>query len=371
MERLVKKLYEQYVKQNERALLDFIFCGPRTQERLDHCLQHCDIEALGDAKTLMLSYVMLEKPDLVFSDHTGPRIKGLIDFYKFKNLRILAHCSKIGKALNEAGIPLLLFKGAAMKALRPRLPRPMGDADVLIPAERMAEALRLCKGLGYHDGRTGSPHAVDLYTKDDKNTVDLHRAVFESKQDLRTFHKNLFARARECRVFGVRALIPAREDLFFLALANLVRNLRGHTSPHGIFYALFDCPFLLASGDGHFDWEIVRADARDTGKELDLVFATRFVEVMTPGLLPELNRYFPLTGKAEDFYNQLLFNENHYMPLAEECRKILVVQLKNYPWHFGRKIARFLFLKQIRRSAALMRWYLKSKGHQGEWYACR
>jgi hypothetical protein len=363
MERLVKRLYEQYVGKNERALLDFIFCGPHTQARLDACLQNCDIEALGAHKTLMLSYVMQENPDLVFPGHAGPRVKGLIDFYRFKNLRILAHCSRIGRTLNEAGIPLLLFKGAAMKSLRPNLPRHMGDVDMLIPAKRMAEALRLCEGIGYYDGRTGAPHSVDLHTKGDRNTVDLHRAVFESKRDLGAFHKNLFARARERKAFGMRALIPAREDLFFLTLANLVRNLRGHTSPHSVFYALSDCQFLRASAAEPFDWEIVRADARETGREPDMTFAARFVEAMAPDLLSELTRQFPLTKEMAAFHDRLLFNEDHYMPLAEECRKILVVQLKNYPWHFGRKIAGFFFLKQIRRSAALTRWYLDS--HRG------
>jgi hypothetical protein len=361
MERLVKRLYGQYVRKDERALLDFIFCGPHTQERLDACLRDCDIEVLGAPKTLMLSYVMLKNPDLVFSDYAGPRIKGLIDFYRFRNLASLAHCTRVGKVLNEAGIPLLLFKGAAMKALRPNLPRPMSDVDILVPVERMKGAIRACEELGYFDKRTGSPHAVDFCTRDGKNVMDLHRAVFESKHNLEAFHKNLFGRAKECRVFGIKALLPAREDLFFLALTNLMRNLRGHTSPNSIFYALFDCRFLLATGGGSFDWEIVRANARDTGKAMDLTFAARFVEAMAPGLLPELGRHFPLTRKAGNFYYQLIFNEDHYMPLAEECRKILVVQLKNYPWHFGRKIVRFLFLKQIRRFPVCVRWYLSSR----------
>lgn len=38
--------------------------------------------------------------------------------------------------------------------------------------------------------------------------------------------KNLFKRSREENVFGVKTLIPSNEDMMFISLVNLARNLR-------------------------------------------------------------------------------------------------------------------------------------------------
>jgi glycosyltransferase involved in cell wall biosynthesis len=362
---VVAKLLRQYVTSQDRVLLDTVFAEKPTQAQLDECLRVCDIEVMGAHKSLMLSYLMREHPELKFSAYAAPRLQGLITFYRFANIRTLQHFSKIGKALNAAGIIPAIFKGAAMKLLRPELSRPMGDVDILLAPERLAEAARICESLGYRDAMTGSPHAVDIQTQEGEGAVDIHSALFNTDftggKVSPAFQRALLARAREGNAFGVRVLLPAHEDLFFIVLVNFMKNLREKTSLHGLFYALCDCRFLLADKPS-FDWGIVRENARLTGEGLQARMAVEFMNALVPGFIPEAKRALPLTREMENFCNRLIFDEDHFSSLLRDCRLIRVADLKNYPRHYGGMILKFLALKRLRRIPAFVRWYLRRHG---------
>jgi hypothetical protein len=248
-----------------------------------------------------------------------------------------------------------------MKALRPDLARPMGDVDILVRPEHMAATVKICERHGLHDARTGSAHAVDMHTADGKSAVDVHSAVIESAKDTSAFHKNLFSRARLVTAFGVRVFLPAHEDLYFLVLANLTKNLREKTSIHGLFYVLLDCRFLPADKPG-FDWSIVRDDAREAGVEFEVRLAAEFMNALVPGLVPDAERHFPLTDKMRDYCNRLIFDEEFLRERREACRAIRVVDLKNYPAHYGAMILKLLLLKKLRTFPAFVRWYLETHG---------
>jgi hypothetical protein len=361
MRSIVRKLLKEYVSERDRTLIDCVFAPVPTQEALDACLRVCDIEALGTHLSLMLSYLMHDHPELRFSEYVAPRLQGLIRFYRFANVETLARFAGIGKALNAAGIPLLLFKGAAMKALRPGLARPMGDVDILVRPEHLAATVRICEKFGLRDALTGSAHAVDMHTADGKSALDVHSAVIESAKDTSSFHRNLFSRARPVTAFGVRVLLPAHEDLYFLVLANLTKNLRGKTSIHGLFYALFDCRFLPGDKPG-FDWSLVRGDAREADVEFDVRLAAEFMNALAPGIVPDAGRHFPLTAKLEDYCNRLIFEDEYLRERREACRAIRVVDLKNYPAHYGAMIVKLLLLKKLRSFPAFVRWYLETRG---------
>ena len=358
LRRLVAKLYGTHLTARDQCLLDFRFAKAPTQAMLDGCLEECDIEAMGAYKSILLAYVRREHPELAFSDYAGPRIDGLIRFFHFANTKTLAHFSRIGKALNKAGIPILLFKGAAMRALRPELPRPMGDSDILIPSERIDEATRIGEGLGYLHCREESKHAVDFHTEAE-SAVDVHHSIFDPDRDYTAFHRGLFERARPATAFGVDVLLPSREDLCFLVMANLTKNLREHTTLHSIYFSLEDCAWLQK--DAPLDWDIVREDAMKSGHEVETSLAAAFMNAAVPGLFPEPEELFPELRGVEDFCNQVIFDEDYFLPRQRHCQSIRVVELKNEPWRHGSRILKFLLLKKLRGYPAFVRWYLAHK----------
>lgn len=358
LRRLVAKLYGTHLDARDQCLLDFRFAKAPTQAMLDACLEQCDIEAMGAKKSILLAYARREHPELVFSNYAGPRIDGLIRYFHFANTKTLAHFSRIGKALNKAGIPILLFKGAAMRALRSELPRPMGDADILIPAERIDEATRIGEGLGYLHTREESKHAVDFHTEAE-SAVDVHHSIFDPDRDYTAFHRGLFERAKPATVFGVDVLLPSREDLCFLVMANLTKNLREHTTLHSIYFSIEDCAWLQR--DRPLDWDIVREDAVLSGHEVETSLAAAFMNAAVPRLFPQPEELFPELRGIEDFCNLVIFDEDYFLPRQRHCQSIRVVELKNDPWRHGSRILKFLLLKKLRGVPAFVRWYLAHK----------
>ena len=363
---LVNKLYSKYVRGDDQEFLSFIFAKNPTQESLDHCLSVCDIEALGAGKCILLSYLIHNNPKLKLSKYAGPRINGLITYYRFANMKTLSHFSRIGKAYNAAGISMLLFKGGAMKVLRPELPRPMGDVDILIPANRIEEATRIGEGLGYLHYKEESKHAVDFHTETE-SAVDVHHSIFDPGKDLKQFHDGLFARATPRRAFGVDFLLPCHEDLCFLVMSNLTKNLREHTSLGNLYYALCDCQYLQKAPS--CDWGLVWPAAVACGRELEIRLAAEFMNAIVADTIPDLDRHFPASSAMEAFCNQVIFDEDYFLPRQKECQAIRVVELKRNPRKFGTFIAKFLLMKKLRNQPAFVRWYLKRKETQGTVHA--
>lgn len=356
---LINQFYNRDVSPHDQALLDLVFNPDPSQADVDACLAKADIEVLGADKALLLSYFFLEHPDLKPDDYTGPRLKGLIRYYHFRNTATLAHLSRIGKALNEAHIPFLLFKGGAMKVLRPDLPRPMGDTDILLPKGTLNRAVKICEDLGYQHIHGKPTHAVGMHT-DKEDAVDLHYHFFDEGRDQDQLERDVFRRAKLAKAFGCEFLLPCHEDLFFLVLNNFTKNLRERTTLGGLFYALCDCHYLLKSKPD-FSFEIVRQDASLGAKELETRFGAQFMDKVVPGLIPNLDQNLPFTDKVNEFCNLLIFDYNVYRPLRQICQAMRVAELRNYPMMNGKRILKFLVFDKLRRRPWFVSWYINKR----------
>ena len=233
--------YEVITKSDE-LLLNLIFSEKTTQENLDKFLNEWDIEVMGGHKALMLAYFMKLHPELKFTDYVAPRLKGLLQFLRFQNMRLISHYTKIGNELKRNGIEFLIFKGGCIKHLRPDFPRVMGDIDILVHEKDYIKAGKIVEQMGYDT--SWDIHSVDIHLKDSKEGImDIHKYIIMLSENEKAFIPDLFKRAKKENVFGIEALVPCNEDLLFISLVNMVRNLRNKTSYAGIPYTLFDCNF--------------------------------------------------------------------------------------------------------------------------------
>jgi hypothetical protein len=313
---------------------------------------------------------MYEHPELRFSDYAGPRIKGLISFYHFDNTRVLSHFSRIGKALNRAGIPILLFKGAAIKVLKPELSRPMADVDIFVPPGRFAQAMDICEKLGYRK-ESSSKYSGDLLDQDGKAMVDIHCRLFHYIKDGGEALDGPFSRrARPVEVFGVTLLMPAREDLFTILLLNLEKNLREWSSLHSLYFTLWDCRLLLSGG---FDWNIVRENARLINCGYQIRFAAAFMNTLVPGIVPQdmIEKHFPWTRRMEQNWERKMAKVQNRSVMervidqrAAACRRILLVDLKRRPRRILSMVVKLFLFRKLRDLPAFVRWYLESHGYE-------
>lgn len=358
---------EEFLTEQDKSLLSLAFSENPDQEDLDAFLANWDIEAAGGHKAIMMSYFMKMHPDLKFTNYEFPRLKGLLRFHRFANLKLMAHYTKLGKALNKEKIPLMILKGGAMKYLRPDLPRVMADIDILVPSEYFLATAQIAQGLGYlfDESEKAPEHSIDLFEPGSTaGTIDIHKYLLMPLDKGPLYNECLFSRAMKAKIFGVDSLIPCNEDLVFIALTNLSRNLMDHSSVKGILFNLFDCKYLIESKED-FDWNIVIENARLTSSVVQLHFAITFLNKIIPNILPSHvinNKEF--AKEIEEYSEDLLFNSIYFRNLQIYARTLRIKDIFKSFAHFKEYIRvkpRYALIKRLKHHKAVVHYILEQE----------
>ncbi len=355
--KLVDFYYARLVRENDQKLINIAFNKQLKQEELDVFLQDWDIEVAGSYKALLLSYVMKERPDLKFDVYAGPRLIGLLNYYRFKNLSLISHYTKIGKELNKKGIVPMILKGGAMKFLRPDLSRTMGDIDILVDStEAYKTACKTATNLGYE--YQNNDHSIDLHLPDSEEGIcDIHRSIEMGEHVTPEFIAKLFARAERKNIFGVESYLPSIEDMVFIALTNMAKNIRDKTSVTGILYTLFDVEYLKSLQD-NFDWSKVRANIEETNSYAVMYLAVKFINRLASDIVPEdLIENTKLEKCVKNALNKDVFYCKYIHDIKYKCKELrLKNSLKSWSDFKGWIRVKFphFFLKRIYKSQTLI-----------------
>jgi hypothetical protein len=261
----------------------------------------------------------------------------------------------------------MIFKGGAMKHIRPDLPRSMGDIDILIPNEiEFSKARTITRNLGYIEESVEN-HSIDFYTLNGKEgAVDIHLYIdLESDYD-KKFLKDLFTRATKEKTFGVQAFVPCFEDMLFLGIINLARNLNNQTSLHGILYYLFDFKFLIESKED-FNWNLVLQNIAKTKTHAQALLAMKFTNMIIPKMLPEsLLENYSINKKFLSHCNRIIFYHFYFKDFRQQCKELSIKNalknsqnMKNY---MTKKPKYFLLKRVIRKSDFLIKYFLILSG---------
>ncbi len=279
------RIVQETLTESDQLLLRLSLSDHPSQERLDAFLDGWELDTAPMREAVLLSYLLKMHPELHCPESIRPRLNGLLSYCRFQYLQLVGQFGTYCHALEAEGIRFLVMKGGAMKALRPDFPRWMGDIDLLVPEEDFRKAAQIAAQAGFT--LFHSIHSIDL-KKDGRNVLDVHQFVMMHTGKERLANPGFFARATPMRVFSVQAMMPSREDLLFMTLINLGRNLAGGASKDSILYSFFDVQFMLEPQEGRtFDWQIVRDVAKLTGSATLLVIAAQFLNAVIPGLVPE------------------------------------------------------------------------------------
>lgn len=335
--------YKKMVTDSDKKILGLAFDSQLNQSMIDSFLKTWDIEVAGSTKALLLAYVMKLHPELKFDSYTEPRLKGLLRFFRFQNLELISHYTKIVSALNQQGIIPMILKGGAMKYLRPDFPRVMGDIDILVRTKKeYLLAQKIVQKMGYEI--EDNTHSVDLHLPNSKvGILDIHRYVDLGSPFEKNFSTGLFSRAQKKKVFATDTLVPCIEDMLFICLVNMVKNLREKTSVNGILYNLFDLEFFQKNS---INWKIVQQNIIDTHTIPQVYVAYKFVEKISPKLLPKL----------------LIQNKKLQKEIITYCNRDIFYLLYVYPI---KCIGKTLHLKNEVKSWKKFRYYLKIKIKKG------
>ena len=208
---LIDSFYSEIISYHEAELLKLVLSKAPRQKQVDNLLKFWDIEEKPVDKSLLLAYFMKEHPEVKFTTYEAPRLNGLLMKQRFKNLQVLVPSFKIIKELNKNGILPMLVKGAAMKFLRPDLPRVMGDVDILVSEDDFSRTIEIIKPLGFYYKKIYN-HSVDFYDdKTKKSVIDVHKYIHMSTNCERRILSDLFGRAKSCNFNHVSVLLPSSE----------------------------------------------------------------------------------------------------------------------------------------------------------------
>ena len=285
-EKIIDNQSESLIGPLDRRLLRLALDERQGQADLDAFLNDWDIEAAPIKSVLLAAYIMKNRPNLKFPQSVSPRLNGVLSFCRFQNLKREAHFKKIASALCNEGIIPMIIKGGAMKVYRPDFPRWMNDIDILVPASDYDRAVDIAVSLGY--GRMMiTDHSVDLHQSDsEEGLLDIHKhlEMFTGKEI--TLNEGFFSRASKRNFFSTKGLLPSPEDMVFIALVNLYKNLAKNQTIESSVTTFFDIKYLIGLNEC-FDIGIVWENARKSDTVFQVMFASKVVESVVPGIFPE------------------------------------------------------------------------------------
>lgn len=289
------------ITSSDEKLLNFYFKNDASQEDLDNFLSEWDIEEEGGKKALALAYFMKQHQNLKYPKYVEPRLHGLLKYFKYRNLITIAHFHKICTALKKENIDVLIMKGGAIRHCNSDYPRIMGDIDILVPQKDYDKAKSIGLSFGY--GFFLFSHSIDLYDpKLNMMLVDIHRKIDMQSESDELICEDFFKRAHQEKIFNVDGIyLPCPEDLMFILLINMNKNIVQNTSTLNILYYILDSMYIL-NLKPDFDWDIVKQNTIKTKTEIPISVMLHFLNKFVPIKLPE---FF-----SEEFYSKCVSELN-------------------------------------------------------------
>jgi hypothetical protein len=282
------------------------------------------------------------------------------------NQRILKELDILAQAFKQAGIPLVVLKGACFAlTIYPDIGlRPMGDLDILVPGSKKSEAVRIARSLGYGDTTPeASPGLDDLLSHDvglqktgsPSIALEIHYSLVADRsfryavpvdwfwEQIEPLDTGLW-KARDLDLF---MLTPTAQVLYAAAHAMLQHG--GINAPLRWFY---DLDRLVRSYEGRLDWELLLAQAKtfEWGSALEAALAKTAACFGTP--IPEY-LLASLAGIADK--NQDLVALKQVKPATHILEEGLKLRSLNLYGKFR------LVLALIAPSPAYMRWRYQLK----------
>jgi hypothetical protein len=178
-----------------------------------------------------------------------------------RNIRIMHLLEWIAGKFNEAGIPIMAFKGAALYLTLYRRPddREMTDLDLIVKPDDVDRAMKLLEDLGYHRGE--APFREDFFPRYYYEvqyrigsirpvSIDLHVRPFRVLRFSRFVPDDaLWGRAVPVAIGKATVLVPAADDMLI--------HLAAHSAIHGNDQPkwLVDIDRWIRAHRHEMDWE--------------------------------------------------------------------------------------------------------------------
>lgn len=218
------------------------------------------IERLDYGSYRLLALVFRNLTAAGVEDKRLATLKGVFRHAWYANQRLFHAGAQALRALEAAGVPTMLLKGAALVAEDPTLAgvRPMDDIDVLVPEARLPAAVRALEEAGWQarDRRplevlTNRFHSTEIRHPDGAE-LDLHWRPFVAGAS----DPALWRDARPARLAGAATLVPSAGDQLVLSC---LHGLGWDPAP---LRWIVDAMLIMRGAGDQLDWDGVLERAR-------------------------------------------------------------------------------------------------------------
>ena len=194
------------------------------------------------------------------SDEFRTRLKSLAFDAAARGMEIEETAVSVLRMLGGAGIPVVLIKGVARRALAQQVPhldaRGTNDVDLLLPDDRIGEAQDLLLDHGYTATPAKSPgpshHHLQSLWNERRVPVELHRSTSARIPPALAWSRATLA-GRELQWAGIPVRVPSPTELAWAAVTHALNDsiVHGYRLQHFLEVA------ALASVPGLVDWPVV------------------------------------------------------------------------------------------------------------------
>lgn len=200
------------------------------------------------------------------------RLKSLAFDAAARGMQVEEEAVTVLRLLGDAGIPVVLIKGVARRALAPQVPfldaRVTNDVDLLVPADRIQEGQNLLLVHGYSPTPTRTPgpghHHMQGLWNERRVAVELHRSTSARIAPVLAWSRAMSG-GQELEWAGIPVRVPSGTELAWAAVTHALNDavVHGYRLQHFLEVA------ALAAVPGEVDWRILmeRTDAGEAFEE--------------------------------------------------------------------------------------------------------
>lgn len=214
------------------------------EQDMRYLTENVSVDTENISYLLMLSILGFQVHWQYFPAEKIPLLKGIHRYFHAKNVMGMPWLLKKLRILRQAGIPVMLLKGLAMRYYyAPNFPRIMHDYDIAVPRQQFPEAMRLLRDEETRD-KGYSLHADTIIGKcaDNDIELDVHQYIFKNMGDA---DSSVWQRAIPVKLRDVDALVLSPEDMFVHQLDTHARNYFRRELPENRMKWLFDCRMIF------------------------------------------------------------------------------------------------------------------------------
>lgn len=256
-----------------------------------------DFNDVTFAEQRLLVAISARLPDTVVSGSVRARLKGIERMLWTHSTLALQAARPALRVLDDAGIPVMVLKGAARAAIdmgdvRGRF---ASDVDLLVPRPHFETAYRALRSQDWHHNQRREPRlaritGINLY-RGKHGDLDLHKFPLHQLNHGDADQSPLWARATQCTFLGQPVRVPSPSDRLLMAIAH--GGIDGHQ--HSDW--LVDCAVLM--GSNTVDWPLFERLCAERHLEAHAALALSYlVDVLGMNMPPDALARIQIAGQS-------------------------------------------------------------------------